>query len=160
MEFIFDCHNYLDAKKMKLVVIEFTDYAIVWWDKLVLSRRRDVETPIETWREMKALMRKVFVPSHYYRDLHKKLQRLMQGSKGVEDYYKEMEMAMVRAVVNEYREATIEWFLSGLNKEITHVVELQHYVKVGDDRGAPWGFWLIESTCDVVEYGRSLHQSK
>jgi len=45
MEFIFDCHNYLDAKKVKLVVIEFTDYAIVWWDKLVLSRRRDGERP-------------------------------------------------------------------------------------------------------------------
>jgi len=70
MEFIFDCHNYLDAKKVKLVVIELTDYAIVWWDKLVLSRRRDGERPVETWREMKALIRKRFVPSHYYRDLY------------------------------------------------------------------------------------------
>jgi len=107
MEFIFDCHNYSDAKKVKLVVIEFTDYAIVWWDKLVLSRRRDRERPVETWREMKALMRKRFVPNHYYRDLYQKLQRLMQGSKCVEDYCKEMEMAMVRADVNEDREATM-----------------------------------------------------
>jgi len=50
MEFIFDCHNYSDTKKVKLVVIEFTDYAIVWWDKLVLGRRRDGERPVETWR--------------------------------------------------------------------------------------------------------------
>ena len=28
MEFIFDCHNYSEAKKVKLVVIEFSDYAI------------------------------------------------------------------------------------------------------------------------------------
>jgi len=132
MEFIFDCHNYSDAKKVKLVVIEFTDYAIVWWDKLVLSRRRDGERPVETWREMKALMRKRFVPSHYYRDLYQKLQRLMQGSKCVEDYYKEMEMAMVRADVNEDREATMTRFLNGLNKEIAHVVELQHYVELED----------------------------
>jgi len=48
MEFIFDCHNYSDAKEIKLVVIEFTDYVIVWWDKLVLSRRRDGERPVKT----------------------------------------------------------------------------------------------------------------
>ena len=32
MELIFDCHNYSEDKKVKLAVIEFTDYAIVWWD--------------------------------------------------------------------------------------------------------------------------------
>jgi len=56
----------------------------------------------------------------------------MQGSKCVEDYYKEMEMTMVRADVNEDREATVAQFLNGLNKEIAHVVELQHYVELED----------------------------
>ena len=32
VEFIFECHNYFEEKKVKLVVIEFTDYAIIWWD--------------------------------------------------------------------------------------------------------------------------------
>ncbi|PSS08357.1 Myosin heavy chain, fast skeletal muscle like, partial [Actinidia chinensis var. chinensis] len=32
MELIFDCHNYSELKKVKLAAIEFTDYAIVWWD--------------------------------------------------------------------------------------------------------------------------------
>ena len=32
MKFIFDWHNYLEAKKVKLAVIEFSDYAITWWD--------------------------------------------------------------------------------------------------------------------------------
>jgi len=41
MKFIFDCHNCSYAKKVKLVVIDFTNYVIVWWDKLVLSRKRD-----------------------------------------------------------------------------------------------------------------------
>jgi hypothetical protein len=63
MEFIFYCHNYFEAKKVKLAVIEFSDYAITWWDQLVLSRRRNRERPIETWEEMKAVMRKRFVPS-------------------------------------------------------------------------------------------------
>jgi hypothetical protein len=40
MNFIFDCHNYLEEKEVKLVV-EFTNYVIIWWDQLVLSKRRN-----------------------------------------------------------------------------------------------------------------------
>ena len=32
MELIFYNHNYSKEKKVKLTVVEFTDYAIVWWD--------------------------------------------------------------------------------------------------------------------------------
>ena len=30
MEFVFDCHNYSETKKVKLAVIEFSEYAITW----------------------------------------------------------------------------------------------------------------------------------
>ncbi|KAH9680122.1 Endonuclease [Citrus sinensis] len=130
MEFIFDCHNYSEAKKVKLVVIEFSDYAITWWDQLVISRRRNRERPIETWDEMKSLMRRCFVPNHYYRDLYQKLQSLTQGSRSVEDYYKEMEIAMIRANVEEDKEATMARFLNGLNRKIADKVELQHYMEI------------------------------
>ncbi|XP_035551062.1 uncharacterized protein LOC118349658, partial [Juglans regia] len=121
-----------EEKKVKLAVIEFTDYAIIWWDQLVTNRRRNYERPIETWGELKALMRRRFVPSHYYRDLFQKLQNLTQGSRSVEDYHKEMEVAMIRANVEEDREATMARFLSGLNRDIANVIELQHYVEIED----------------------------
>ncbi|GKV50649.1 hypothetical protein SLEP1_g57350 [Rubroshorea leprosula] len=57
---------------------------------------------------------------------------LTQGSKSIEDYPKEMEIAMVRANVEEDREATMAWFLHGLNHDIANVVELQHYVELED----------------------------
>ncbi|GKV23267.1 hypothetical protein SLEP1_g33016 [Rubroshorea leprosula] len=38
VELVFDCHNYSEEKKVKLAAVEFTDYAVVWWDQLVLSR--------------------------------------------------------------------------------------------------------------------------
>ncbi|KAL5581667.1 hypothetical protein UlMin_014109 [Ulmus minor] len=132
MEMVFDCHNYSEIKKVKLEVIEFTDYAIVWWDQLLINRRRNREPPVDTWEEMKMLMRKHFVPSHYYRGLYQKLQRLIQGSKSVDEYYKEMEVAMIRANVEEDREATMARFLHGLNREIADIVELQHYVELKD----------------------------
>jgi len=132
MEMVFDCHNYSEIKKVKLAAIEFTDYAIVWWDQLLINRRRNREPPVDTWEEMKMLMRRRFVPNHYYRGLYQKLQRLTQGSKSVDEYYKEMEVAMIRANVEEDREATMTRFLHGLNREIADVVELQHYVELTD----------------------------
>uniref|UniRef100_A0A2N9I331 CCHC-type domain-containing protein n=1 Tax=Fagus sylvatica TaxID=28930 RepID=A0A2N9I331_FAGSY len=132
IDLVFDCHNYSEEKKVKLAVIEFTDYAIIWWDQLVTNRRRNNERPVETWGELKALMRRRFVPSHFYRDLYQRLQNLTQGSRSVEDYHKEMEVAMIRANVEEDREATMARFLSGLNRDIANVIELQHYVEIED----------------------------
>jgi hypothetical protein len=50
----------------------------------------------------------------------------------VDEYYKEMEVAMIRANVEEDREATMARFLHGLNHEIVDIVELQHYVELMD----------------------------
>lgn len=124
MEMVFQYQSYTEDKKVKLAAIEFSDYAVIWWDQLIISRRRNGERPINTWDEMKVVMRKKFVPSHYYRGLFQKLQRLTQGFKSVEDYYKEMEIAMARANIEEDREATMARFLQGLNPEIADIVEM------------------------------------
>ena len=110
---------------MKLVMIEFTAYAMIWWDQIIISRMNG-ERPVQSWGEMKVLMRRRFVPNHYYRDLYLKLQGLNQGYKTVDEYHKEMEIAMIRAKVVEDREATMVRFLIGLNGDIANVVELQH----------------------------------
>ena len=87
VELIFECHNYSEEKKVKLAIIEFTNYAIIWWDQLMMNRRRN---------------------------------------------HKEMEIAMIRANVEEDREATMAKFSNGLNRDIANVVELQHYVELED----------------------------
>jgi hypothetical protein len=46
---------------------------------------------------MKVLMRRRFVPNHYYRELYMKLQGLNQGSKFMDEYFKEIEIALIRA---------------------------------------------------------------
>ena len=58
MKLVFDCHNYSLLQKVKLISIEFSDCAIIWWDQLLLNGRRNKELPIETWEEMKIVMRK------------------------------------------------------------------------------------------------------
>jgi hypothetical protein len=46
----------------------------------------------------------------------------------VEEYQKELEVAMIKANVNEDEEVTMSRFLNGLNRDIANVVELQSYV--------------------------------
>jgi hypothetical protein len=47
-------------------------------------------------------------------------------------YFKEMEIAMIRANVIEDRKATLDRFLNGLNKNIANIIELNHYMKLED----------------------------
>jgi len=67
VEMIFDIHRYSEEKNVKLAVVEFTDYAMVWWERLVVERRRNRERPVSTWEELKTIMKKRYVPKHYYR---------------------------------------------------------------------------------------------
>ena len=98
---VFNCHNYSNNKKVELAIIEFSDYVIVWWDQLVLNKRRNRESTVETWEEMKRVMRNIFVLTYYYQELYNKLQNLRQGNRSVEEYYKEMDVAMARENIEE-----------------------------------------------------------
>src|SRR5215216_6572322 len=64
---------------------------------------------------------------HYTRDLFKNLQLLKQGTKVVEEYYQEMEIAMIRANVKEDDEQTMAHLLNGLNHPIRKIADFQPY---------------------------------
>jgi hypothetical protein len=50
----------------------------------------------------------------------------------MDEYFKEMEIAIIRANMIEDRKATMARFLNGLNRDIADVVELQHCVELED----------------------------
>ena len=107
MELIFDCHQYNEITKVRIAVTQFTEYAISWWDQVMITRRRNLEYPIDNWPDLKNLMRRRFVPRHYHRDLTHKLQVLRQGSRSVDEFYKEMETLMTRMDLIEDEETTM-----------------------------------------------------
>jgi len=93
---------------------------------------REEGREIDTWTEMRRVMRKRYVPTSYNRTMRQKLQRLSQGTLTVEEYYKEMEMALTRANIEEEIEDTMVHFMSFLNPDIRDVVELQEYMELDD----------------------------
>ncbi|XP_066374967.1 uncharacterized protein [Miscanthus floridulus] len=92
---IFDFYTYPPIKKAKLAAIEFTGYAITWWNQVCADFCRVGHDRI-TWDDMKREMRWRFVPAHYSRELHLRLKRLVQGDRSVDEYFQEMEMCLLR----------------------------------------------------------------
>src|SRR3954463_8290873 len=124
---IFRMHNYSNEKMMAMASLEFDEYANLWWEQVQLAREAKEEPRIATWQDMKAHMRSRFVPSHYTRDLFNKLQTLSQGTKTMEEYFKQMELNMIRANIEERDEQTMACFLNGLNYPIKRITEFQKY---------------------------------
>ncbi|KAK7376004.1 hypothetical protein VNO78_35080 [Psophocarpus tetragonolobus] len=131
IEHVFSYNNYSEEQKVRLAAAEFSDYVLIWWNKLQRERIRYEEPRVDTWAEMKRIMRRRYIPSSFHRDIKLKLQKLSQGSKGVEEYYKEMEMLIIQAQIEEDPELTMARFLNGLNHDIRDVVELQEVKKEG-----------------------------
>lgn len=50
----------------------------------------------------------------------------------MDDYFKEIEIAMIHADMEQDREVTMARFLADLNRDIANMVELQHCVEIVD----------------------------
>ncbi|XP_051120410.1 uncharacterized protein LOC127244115 [Andrographis paniculata] len=126
----FDCHNYSDGKKFRMAIFEFRDYALTWWEKERRYRERHQRNPIDTLPRLKEIMRRHFVPQNYERDMNIKLQSLVQGSKSVEEYFKELEILMMRLDIDKSESLTEARFIKGLRREIADMVKLHHFLSL------------------------------
>ena len=104
---VFECYEYSEAQKCQLAALEFTDFANLRWENLKAQRRRDRGDGIRSWREMKRIMHRRFMPEYYMQNLYLKLQSIRQGGMSVEDYVMEFEMLSMRCELSEPREQTV-----------------------------------------------------
>ncbi|XP_019059089.1 PREDICTED: uncharacterized protein LOC104822532 [Tarenaya hassleriana] len=132
MENIFDCYTYTEQRKVQYAAAQLTDNALTWWDREIAERRRSHYDPIISWREMKHLMRKRYVPPHFHRDLHRRYRKLAQGNRSVEDYFEEFEHLRNRLEIEEDDETVMAQFLDGLQERIARKVERQVYHDIHD----------------------------
>jgi hypothetical protein len=129
---IFRVHDLSDRRRVNLASVEFTGYALTWWNQIQENQLVLGRAHIDNWAEMKQVMRRRFVPSNYQRDLRNRLQNLRQGTKSVDDYYKEMELLLIRSGIREDAESKMARFLHGLNAEISGFVEMFPYNNLQD----------------------------
>lgn len=132
IDLMFDYYKCPPEEQVTLVTLEFTHYALTWWTHLRRSQMERRLEPIRSWNELKYLMRERFVPSFYTREVKQRLQRLRQGRRSVEDYYKEMESLLQRAFITEDQDDTMNRFVVGLNESILDQLEGQDYTNLED----------------------------
>jgi hypothetical protein len=116
---------------VNLASVEFSGYALTWWNQVQEHQIRLRLRNINTWEEMKRVMKRRFVLSSYQRYLQNRLQLLKQGKKPVDEYFKEMEL-LVRTGIREDPESTMARYLGGLNEEISGFVEMFPYRTLQD----------------------------
>jgi hypothetical protein len=129
---IFRVHNLSDQHRVNLALVEFSGYALTWWNQVQEHQIRLGLRHINTWEEMKWVMKRRFVPSSYQCDLRNRLQLLKQGRKSVDEYFKEMELLLVWTGIREDPESAMARFLGGLNEEISGFVKMLPYRTLQD----------------------------
>ncbi|PNX69899.1 hypothetical protein L195_g056971, partial [Trifolium pratense] len=82
----FDVMDVPENKQVKMVAIRLKSTAAVWWDRLVVQRKRRKKRPILTWRKMKRLMLERFLPEDYEQILYKMYIECVQGKRSVIEY--------------------------------------------------------------------------
>ncbi|KAH6777368.1 hypothetical protein C2S51_008680 [Perilla frutescens var. frutescens] len=100
---IFACYDFPEIKKVQLTALEF-----------------------------RGLLRGRFILVHYERDLEKKLNKIKQGTRSIEEYHKLLETGLNRARKEESLNATIIRYIEGMNPDIACEVELRDFTSIDD----------------------------
>ncbi|KAH6824271.1 hypothetical protein C2S53_008000 [Perilla frutescens var. hirtella] len=108
------------------------DKIFTCYDFPEIKKVQDRYPHVDTWEEMKGFLRGRFIPVHYQRELEKKLNRIKQGTRSIEEYHKELETVLNRVGKRESLNATIIRYIEGMNPDITYEVELRDFTSVDD----------------------------
>jgi hypothetical protein len=117
---------------VNLASVEFSGYALTWWNQVQEYQLRLGLRHINTWEEMKRVLKRRFVRSSYQRDLRNRLQLLKQRKRSVDEYFKETELLLVRTRIREDPKSTMARFLGGINEDISRFVEMFPYHTLQD----------------------------
>jgi len=92
--------------------------------------RLNKKPTVVSWYDLKACMRARFVPPPYRKEHLLKFQRLHQGHRTVDEYFKDLETTLDRINMHDNEEYKIAKFVSGLRREIKDFVELHEYTSL------------------------------
>ena len=123
----FKSHLVPEEHRVRLATSEFTGFALFWWSDL--CDNNNAHALPQTWTAFKQRMNSRFVPPYYKRDLHLKLQHLNQGSKIVEEYYKELLVGLARCDIHENDQDLYARFMGGLNCDIQDILDYKEWTR-------------------------------
>ena len=85
-----------------------------------------------SWPKTKRAMRREFVPPTYTKQLKLQLENTIQGSKSIDEYFKEMKNALRRDGVDDPISMKFH-FMMGLHNDISKTIFLENYKSLDDN---------------------------
>ena len=136
VDHIFHVYKVQDDQKLRIVYLHFLDYAKEWWHQTLRHIGYNKRPRVVSWNDLKECMRARFVPPLRKNNLLK-FQRLHQGHRMVDEYFKDFETSLTKINMYDNEELKIKRFVKGLRREIKDFVELSEYSPSNQDRITP-----------------------
>jgi len=89
VEHLFHVYKVTEDQNVRLASLAFLDYANQWWHKIVMDIGLNKRPIVVSWYDLKACMCAKFVPPPCRKEHLLKFQRLHQGHRTVDDYFKD-----------------------------------------------------------------------
>lgn len=121
-----------DKKRFSYAILKLSKYASLWYESMQTKRTMDKKEQLDSWEDLKAKMRKRFIPRSYKQQLFNRYNSLQQESLSVDQYIKEFERLYMACDCHELEEQKISKFITGLNPHIGFQVEMQQYCTFDD----------------------------
>ena len=119
-------HQVPSEDQVKCATRNFHNYASTWW----------LHTPWESyemsWSKTKKVMRREFVPPTYTEHLQRQLENIIQGSKSLDEYFKNTKEALRRAGMDDPMSMKFH-FMMGLHNDISKIIFLENYKSLDDN---------------------------
>lgn len=127
IERMFEHKEWDEETRFSKAILKLTKHAAAVLENIQDQRDLEGKPRIKTWTELKAKLKKRFVPRTYRQELFYKYQTLRQNQRSVRDYIKEFEKLLLACNANDVEEQKIVKFVDGLDLQIRNAVELQTY---------------------------------
>jgi len=103
------------------------DYDKEWWHQTLRDIGYNKRPPVVSWNDLKECMHARFVPPPSRKEHFLKFQRLPQGHRTVDEYFKDFETTLTKMKMHANEDSKIKWFVRGLIRDIRDLVELNEY---------------------------------
>ena len=115
--------GYNETEKVEVVSLHLRGSARAWWYRQKEERQRRGWPRIETWNQLKYLMKKKYVPEQHIEQMRLRVAMCKQGPHSPIQFFNELENVSYKAGIHHTQQSLRTQFLAGLNQEVRDGVE-------------------------------------